>query len=59
MFFQAFKILDNALFSVKLNLGSNYAIKECKSYKYLGLIVDNLLKFDLHVDYIKRKRSKK
>ena len=32
---------------------------ECKSYKYLGLIVDNQLKFNLHVDYIKKKIQKR
>ena len=29
-------ILDNAKFSVKIKLNNNYAIKECKSFKYLG-----------------------
>ena len=52
-------IFDNVNFSVKINLGNNYNIKECKSFKYLGLIVDNLLKFDLHVDYIKKKIQKR
>ena len=47
---------DNAPLSVRLNLGSNHKIKECKSFKYLRLIVYNLLKFDLHVDYIKKKK---
>ena len=51
-------IFDKALLSVKINIGSNYAIKECKSFKFLGLIVDNLLKFDFHVDYIKKKIQK-
>ena len=44
---------------MRLNLGSNHKIKECKSFKYLGFIVDNLLKFDLHVDYIKKKIQKR
>ena len=44
---------------MRLNLGSNHKIKECKSFKYLGLIVDNLLKFDLHVDYIKKEIQKR
>ena len=48
-------IFDNANFSVKIKLNNNYAIKECKSFKYLGLMVDNNLKFDIHVDYIKKK----
>ena len=52
-------ILDNAKFSVKIKLNNNYAIKECKSFKYLGLMVDNNLKFDIHVDYIKKKIQKR
>ena len=52
-------IFDNVQFSVKIKISDNYAIKECKSYKYLGLIVDNLLKLDLHVDYIKKKIQKR
>ena len=31
-------IFDNANFSVKIKLSNNYAIKECKSFKYLGLM---------------------
>ena len=52
-------IFDNAQFSVKIKLSNNYAIKECKSYKYLGLMVDNCLKFDVHVDYIIKKVQKR
>ena len=54
-------IFDNANFSVKINIGigNKYHIKECKSYKYLGLYVDNKLKFNLHVDYIKKKIQKR
>ena len=54
-------IFDHANFSVKINigLGNKYYIKECKSYKYLGLIVDNRLKFDLHVESIKKKIQKR
>ena len=44
--------------SVKINLANGYSIEECKSIKYLGLIVDNLLKFDLHVEHIKSKIQK-
>ena len=51
-------IFDNANFSVKIKLCNNYAIKECKSFKYLGLMIDNNLKFDIHVDYIKRKSKR-
>ena len=52
-------IFDNAQFSVKLKISNNYAIKECKSYKYLGQMVDNCLKFDIHVDYISKKIQKR
>ena len=52
-------IFDNANFSVKIKLCNNYAIKECKSFKYLGLMIDNNLKFDIHVDYIKKKIQKR
>ena len=45
-------ILDNAKFSVKMKLNNNYAIKECKSFKYLGLMVDNNLKFDIHISML-------
>ena len=44
---------------MRLNLGSKHKIMECKSFKYLGLIVVNLLKFDLHVDYINKKIQKR
>ena len=50
-------VFDNAPLSVRLNLGSNHKLKECKSFKYLGLIVDNLLKFNLLVDNSKKKKS--
>ena len=52
-------VFDNAQFSVKINIGNSYYIKECKSFKYLGLMVDNLLKFDIHVEYIKKKIQKR
>ena len=48
-------VFDNAPLSVRLNFGSNHRIKECKSFRYFSLIIDNLLKFDHHVDYIKKK----
>ena len=38
-------------FLIKIDLGNNYFINECKSYKYF-LIFDNLLKFDFHIDHI-------
>ena len=43
---------------MRLNIGSNHTIKECKSFKYIFLIVDNLLKFDRGVDYTKKKKEK-
>ena len=51
-------IFDNIKFAVKINLANGYSIEECKSIKYLGLIVDNLLKFDLHIEHIKSKIQK-
>ena len=51
-------IFDNANFSVKIKLSNNYAIKEYKSFKYLGLMIDNNLKFDIHADYIKKENTK-
>ena len=54
-------VFDNANFSVKINLGlgNKYHIKEFKSCKYFGLFVDNELKFNLHIDYIKKKIQKR
>ena len=34
-------------------------ICECKTQKYLGLMVDNKLTFYDHIEYIKRKVSKR
>ena len=45
-------IFDNIKFAVKINLGKGYSIEECKSIKYLGLIVDSQLKFDLHIEVL-------
>ena len=52
-------IFDNIKCLVKIDLGNDYVIDECKFYKYLGLIVDNLLKFDLHIDHITSKIQKR
>ena len=41
-------IFDNADFSLKIKLSNNYTIKEYKFFKYLGLMIDNNLKFDIH-----------
>ena len=49
--------LDAVLVDVSNNL--TLVICECKSQKYLGLIVDNKLNFYEHIDYIKRKVAKR
>ncbi len=49
--------LDAVLVEVKDDL--TLVICECKSKKYLGLIVDNKLNFYEHIDYIKKKISKR
>ena len=49
--------LDAVLVNVKDNL--TLVICECKSQKYLGLIVDSKLNFYEHIDYIKKKVSKR
>ena len=48
-------IFDYAQNSAKINFGAHYVIEEGKSVKYLGLIVDSLLKFDPHSDHIIKK----
>ena len=45
-------------FLLKLNLVITMLFKEFKSFKYLGLMIDNNLKFDIHVDFIKKKIQK-
>ena len=47
--------------SFKINFGSQsiFKITECKSKKYLGLMVDHLLKFDMHIDHIITKVCKR
>ena len=49
--------LDAILVEVKDDL--TLVICESKSQKYLGLIVDNKLSFNEHIDYIKKKISKR
>jgi hypothetical protein len=39
--------------------GVEFTIKECKTTKYLGLMVDNKLNFKSHIDYIKKKVMKR
>ena len=48
---------DAVLVEVRNDL--TLVICECKSQKYLGLIVDNKLNFYEHIDYIKRKVAKR
>ena len=33
-------------------------MKRCDAFKYLGVVLDNSLSFNLHIDYAKRKVSK-
>ena len=42
-------------FSVKIN---DSPLESCKSYKYLGVIIDDKLKWDAHIKYISTKISK-
>ena len=49
--------LDAVLVDVRTDL--TLVILECKSQKYLGLIVDNKLNFYEHIDYIKKKVAKR
>ena len=49
--------LDAVLVEMKDNV--TLVICECKSQKYLGLIVDNKLNFYEHIDHIKRKIAKR
>ena len=51
-------VFDNSLECDKLII-DNIVIEECKSKKYLGLIVDHELNFNKHIDYIKKKIGKR
>lgn len=53
-----FMIFDSAESSAEINLGF-FSITECKQTKYLGLMVDNKLTFNDHIEYTKRKVSKR
>ena len=33
-------------------------MKHCDAFKYLGIVLDNSLSFNLHIDYVKKKVSK-
>ena len=33
-------------------------MKPCDAFKYLGVVLDNSLSFNLHIDYVKKKVSK-
>ena len=47
--------------TIDIKFGTSETVKiiECKSKKYLGLMVDNKLKFDNHIDYIRKKVCKR
>ena len=49
--------LDAILVEIRGDL--TLVICECKSHKYLGLIVDSKLTFNEHIDYVKKKVSKR
>ena len=34
------------------------SVKHCDTFKYLGVVLDNSLSFNLHTDYVKKKVSK-
>ena len=34
------------------------SVKHCDAFKYLGVVLDNSLSFNLHIDYVKKKVSK-
>ena len=49
-----FMVFDNSVQCDKLMIG-DIVIEECKTKKYLGLIVDHELNFNRHIDYITKK----
>lgn len=53
-----YMIFDSTDCSVEIDIG-NLSITECKHTKYLGLMVDNKLSFNAHIEYIKCKVSKR
>ena len=55
----SFMVFDNIDECDEIFLSENVSIKECKSTKYLGLIVDHKLKFSDHIDHVKTKISKR
>ena len=57
-----FVVFDNLDYNDRIYLdssGSNTFIDECKVIKYLGLMVDNKLSFNAHIDLIKKKVAKR
>ena len=40
-----------------ITLGGEY-VKHFDAFKYLGVVVENSLSFNLHIDYVKKKVSK-
>ena len=53
-----FMVFDNVNDNSCIDI-EGLAIKETKSIKYLGLILDHRLRFDLHVDHVKKKVLKR
>lgn len=57
-----YMVFDNQqrLDEIVINVNDmNITIKECKTVKYLGLMVDHKLTFSDHIEYIKKKVSKR
>ena len=52
-------VFDNLDYNDCIYLEDNSVIEECKVVKYLGLIVDNKLSFSDHIDYVKKKVTKR
>ena len=57
-----FMVFDNKEQCDQINIainGKSIRLYECKTMKYLGLIVDHKLKFTEHIEYIKKKVMKR
>ena len=57
LIFDTYENFDTILVEIEQNM--TVAIIECKTQKYLGLMVDHRLNFSEHIDYIKKKVSKR
>ena len=53
-----FMVFDNVSENKCIDI-AGLVINETKSIKYLGLILDHRLRFDLHVDHVKKKVLKR